>query len=161
MSMLIESTASPLKFPFTEIMDSLVRVGKEIGEERLIVYRWRPNQIQLESGKGSLYHSIGETPHTPADIYHDQDDLLITARIGMRHSDVEDEMALLEVLVSEYITRIDPALKRIRPLGTVSVKRAWRTSMRMLEDEFNGIPVLAVEFPLTFTIHRMIVPSDQ
>jgi len=32
--------------------------------------------------------------------------------------------------------------------------------MRMLEDEFNGVPVLAMEFPLIFTIHREILANQ-
>jgi hypothetical protein len=151
--------ANPIVFPFTEIMNSLVTIGKDISE-RLVVYRWRPVTPQLETGRGALYHMVDETPHTPYDIYHEQDDLRILARIGIRHSDVDDEMALLEVFTSAYLNKMDPQLKRIRPLGVPAVKKAWRPTMRMLEDEFNGIPVLAMEFPLIFTIHREILANQ-
>ena len=157
--MSIITAPNPIFFPFTEIMNALVQVGKD-ASDKLIVYRWRPTQPQLEVGTGTLYHMLGDSPHTPADIYHEQDDLLINARIGIRHSDVDDEMAMLELLTSEYINKIDPALKRIRPLGTMAVKKAWRLNMRMLEDDFGGIPVLCMEFPLTFTIHREILPNQ-
>lgn len=157
MSSLI-TEANPVVFPFTEIMDGIVKIAKDV-DERVIVYRWRPLKPQLEPGTCSLYHMLGQTPHTPADIYHEQDDLLINARIGIRHSDVDDEMAMLERFTSAYLNKMDPQLKRIRPLGIGAVKKAWRPSMRMLEDEFNGVPVLAMEFPLTFTIHREILAN--
>jgi len=147
-------------FPFKPIMDSLVGVARLIGQERLIVYRWRPLQIQVENGKGSLYHQLGESPHTPYDVYHEADDLIINARLAIKHTEVDDEMALLEVLASEYISRIDPALKRIRPMGAIQVKKAWRVTMRMVPEDFNGVEVLALEFPLVFTIHRQVVPNQ-
>jgi hypothetical protein len=150
--------ANPIVFPFAEIMNAVVSIGRDVSE-RLVVYRWRPHTPQLENGGGALYHMLGDTPHTPADIYHDQDDLLINARIGIRHSDVDDEMKVLELFTSAYVNKMDPQLKRIRPLGVPAVKKAWRPTMRMLEDEFNGVPVLAVEFPLTFTIHREILAN--
>lgn len=151
--------ANPVVFPFTEIVNGLMVIANDV-DERVIVYRWRPTKPQLEVGHAILYHMIDETPHTPADIYHEQDDLRINARIGIRHSDVDDEMAMLELFTSKYLNRIDPALKRIRPSGIPAVKKAWRPSMRMLEDEFNGVPVLAMEFPLVFTIHREILANQ-
>lgn len=147
-------------FPFKAIMSALVAVAQTIGENRLIVYRWRPLAIQLENGKGSLYHTLGETPHRPYDVYHEEDDLIINARIAIKHTEVPDEMALLEDLASMYISRIDPALKRIRPLGAMQVKKAWRVSMRMVPDEFDGVDALVLEFPLVFTIHRQVVPNQ-
>jgi len=151
--------ANPIVFPFKEVMNALVAIGKDVSE-RVVVYRWRPVTPQLENGRAALYHMIDESPHTPYDIYHEQDDLRINARIGIRHSDVDDEMALLEFFTSEYLNKMDPALKRIRPLGVPAVKKAWRPTMRMLEDEFNGVPVLAMEFPLIFTIHREILANQ-
>lgn len=147
-------------FPFKVIMDAVTGVARQIGQERLIVYRWRPNALQLENGKGSLYHTLGETPHTPADIYHEEDNLVINARLAVKKTDVPDEMGLLEVLASEYISRIDPALKRIRPLGAFQIKKAWRVSMRMVNDEFDGVDPLILEFPLVFTIHRQVIPNQ-
>lgn len=151
--------ANPVVFPFTEIMNGLMVIANDV-DERVIAYRWRPIKPQLETGHAVLYHMIGDTPHANYDIYHEQDDLLINARIGIRHSDVDDEMAMLEQFTAVYVNRIDPALKRIRPAGIPAVKKAWRVSMRMLEDEFNGVPVLCMEFPLVFTIHREILPNQ-
>jgi hypothetical protein len=155
----MSSIEPELIFPLTPIMDALEAVERDVHPDA-IVYRWRPNAPQLENGVCIIYNQVGETPHRHADIYHEQDDLTILARVGVRHSDVPDEMAMVETFATAFIQKMDPALKRIHPLGTAKVLKASRPSFRMLEDEFNDIPVLAIEFPLVFTIHRLVVPNS-
>lgn len=135
-----------------QVMDNLVELENEIHDD-LVVYRWRPQDVpQLDSG-GALWNWLGRTSNQNIDTATWRDPLNIIVRIGIRHTDLEEDMALIEDYADAFILKVDPVLNSLRPLG---VRRAVRNDMGMVEDSFNAIPVMAVEFTLTIERDRHI-----
>ena len=136
------------------LMDNLVALEETVHPD-LIVYRWRPREFpQLDSG-GAIYNWIGADTFQVFDVAHWKDIVQIVVRAGIRHTDVNDEMAQIEVYADAFRDVIDGALWRNQPLGGAAKKGA-RTGMRLTEDTFNTIPVLAIEFTLEFELLRTI-----
>ena len=142
-------------FPITEMMDRLMDIEENV-HEKLVVYRYRPfGPPQLESGGGAIYNLFRGGPHEVWSTETWKDRLTVLVRLGIRHTDSNDEMRMVELFGALLVHQIDFALHRMHPLGPV-VKRAHRTGFRMLEDTFGETPVLAVECPIEVEFHRLI-----
>lgn len=127
-------------------------------DEELRVYDWRPRgAVELPA----LYLWMGNSPYAVQDMATGQDSVLLLPRIGIRHTDVDEEMALLTKLVDSYMYVVDVALweaqnDRSKTLLDGVALRAVRGGMRPIGDTFGEIPVLAMELPLTVDLNRRI-----
>ena len=147
--------ADAVAFPITDFMNALVELEESVHDD-LVVYRWRPLNIQTPA----VYNWIPGGPHTQFAVDTEKDMITVLARIAIQHSDSDQEMAMIESYAASFINRIDPALKRIRPLRTQPVKRAWRANFRLVEDRFNDIPYLAAEFPIEIEMMRTVYANS-
>jgi len=137
------------------VMTHLIALEEKVHDD-LHVYRWRPRVPDLPC----LWNWIPDAPFEQRDTGRFRDNVTITAQIGIRHSDVDEEMAALEEYADAFRFLIDPALHTIHPLGA---KWAKRQTMRLLGVTFGegegAIPVLVIEFPILVQLDRMISPS--
>ena len=135
------------------LMDNLVSLEKEI-DPRLKVYRWQPRNIEPPA----IWNWMLPGGYENKDLQRHRDNLVISVRLGINHTDVDSEMALLEEMIDKVRDTIDPALWAPRPLGAV---RAQRTDIRSALWEFwEGIPMLGAEFPIAFAVDRNFSPNQ-
>lgn len=143
----------PATASLAAIMTQLATVESMV-DPRVRVYRWRPENVpELPA----IYNWLGDSPATWADVCTVHETLTINARLAVRHSDVGDEMDLLEDLADRFRDVVDQQLNRTGgPLGGVQYAR--RTGMRNVIDRFGDVPVLALEFPVEVRVHRTVQP---
>ena len=143
----------PAAASLAAIMTQLVAVEAMV-DPRVRVYRWRPENVpELPA----IYNWLGDSPAEWLNVCALQETLTINARVAVRHSDVGDEMGLLEDLADRFREVVDQQLTRTGgPLG--GVKYAARTGMRNVIDRFGDVPVLALEFPLAVRVQRTVQP---
>lgn len=115
------------------------------------VYRWRPNTIELPA----LWNWMGPSPYEQRDLSRFRDTLTILTRVGVRHTDVDEEMAQLELIADGFREVADPALASWRPLSG-SATATIRRGMGMAVDRFNDVPVLCIEFSIEARMDRQI-----
>jgi hypothetical protein len=134
-------------------MDELIRLEETVHED-LRIYRWQPPDLV---DPPALFNWMGESPFEIRDQARWRDNISIMARIAVRHG--EQDMEDLETFSDAFRDVMDDALYNWTPLGA---RATWaeRSSMRMISIEFNGIPFLAVEFPLSFRLDRRIEPNQ-
>lgn len=126
------------------IMDNIVAM-EELVHDDLLVYRWRPpGPPQMERG-GAIWNWIGRAPNEKIDTATWRDTFPIIVRLGIRHSDQAYDMDKFETYCDAFTLRCDAMLDSMRPLAG---RRAKRLDMGMVEDAFNEIPVMAMEFVL-------------
>ena len=143
----------PATASLAALMTQLATVESMV-DPRVRVYRWRPENVpELPA----IYNWLGDSPATWADVCTVHETLTINARLAVRHSDVGDEMDLLEDLADRFRDVVDQQLNRTGgPLGGVQYAR--RTGMRNVIDRFGDVPVLALEFPLAVRVERTVQP---
>lgn len=149
------ATAPNLTGSLAITMTNLFELEQNVHTD-LRVYRWRPRVPDLPC----LWNWIPDAPFEQRDTGRFRDNVTILAQIGIRHTDIDEEMAALEEYADAFRYLVDPALNSHRPLGG---QRAWRMNMRLLGMDFGAgegaIPVLVVEFPIQVQLDRMINPS--
>lgn len=132
------------------MMDALVALEETVHED-LIVKRWRPTTIDPPM----LWNFVDDSPYEHRDQSRVRDELRLITSIGIRHSDVSEEMAAVETYADAFRRTIDPALDTNQPLGGTCFS-ATRTRMRLALDRFGGVDVLCAEFHLTIWLDRHI-----
>jgi hypothetical protein len=149
------ASAPELTGSLTTVMTNLVATEQAVHPD-LRVYRWRPRVPDLPC----MWNWIPTAPFEQRDTARWRDNVTIQVQIGIRHTDVDDEMAKLEEYADAFREVMDAALHTMHPLGAVWAKRE---GMRLLGVEFgsgeNAIPVLVVEFPILVRLDRMIPAS--
>lgn len=140
----------------TLLMDELVGLEETVHED-LAVYRWRPRSPDLEGGM--IWNDLGQSPFNVMDVRRWRDTINLIVSVGIRHTDVDEEMNRLEVYADAFRDVVDDALWNSQPLNNTT-KRAHRTGMRMKQEQFNNIPVLALEFQFEMWLDRQIVAND-
>jgi hypothetical protein len=141
---------------FRFLIDKLVELEKTI-DGGLRVYRWQPaDSVDLPA----LWNWIGAGPFRQFDQKRWIDDITVLVRLGVFHNDVDEDMEKIEALVDAFRETIDPALYALEsgPLSGAAYK-AERNDMRNVTIELGGIPVFAMEFPITFHVQRTIAPN--
>lgn len=153
------STVQAGVFPLLEAMDAIVEIEEDV-HDNLVVYRWRPpGPPQLEMGGGAIYNWVPGGPHEIFSVDTWKDFITLQVRVGVRHTDSNDEMRLVELFGSLLVHKLDFALHRIWPMGHPVIKKARRTGFRLVEDTFGDVTVLAVECPVEIEFHR-IIPAN-
>jgi hypothetical protein len=134
------------------VMSRLVELEKQVHDE-LRVYRWPPRVPDLPC----IWNTMPSAPFEQRDTGRFRDNLNISVRVGIRHTDVDEQMAKLEEYADAFRFVIDPALWTHNPLGA---KWAIRQDMRIIPVTFGADPevlhVIALEFPIQVQLDRMI-----
>lgn len=139
------------------VMDALVPIEQSVGADLsfpIYVYRWRPDGIP---DFPAIYNWLGPSPFDRRTVAHGRDTLIVNARVAIRWADAQTRADQLEILVDEFRNKVDPALERSAPLGDL-VREAHRQGMSNVADDFNEVPVIAVQFPLEFKLDRIVTP---
>lgn len=117
-----------------------VDLGAKFGT--LSIYQARPHQILLPA----IWFWLAPGITTPADTYVDEDEIYVRAIAGVQHGDANDQAQRLFKLADALRSVLDRELKNANsPLGGADVRR---TGIAPGEHDFNGTPVLAIEFPI-------------
>lgn len=121
--------------------------------EKLRVYEWRPQTIQLPA----IYNWTGATsPYERRTVAHGRDELSLLIRVVVRHTDSAVEMRRLTSYIDALRHVVDRELAHGQPLGGYPQK-ADRTGMRLIEDKFNQVVALGAEFPISVSMDRVVV----
>ena len=137
------------------MMDNLVELERHVHPD-LRPYRWRPRLPDLPC----LWNWIPDAPFEQRDLGRVRDNVTVVPTIGVRHTDVDHEMALVEEYADAFRALIDPALNTKHPLGAQWAKRQTMRMAGVTIGAGDGaIPVLVVEFPILVQLDRMIDPS--
>ncbi len=142
---------------FTYLMTKLTALERNV-HERLRVYRWQPVNVP---DLPAIWNWMGESPFSQKDQMKWEDAIQIFVRIGIPHTEIDQDMERIETYTDAFREVVDDALYNLRvgPLEGAAL-RAERTSMRNVGIEFNGVPVFCVEFPITFHVERRIEPNN-
>lgn len=134
------------------LMDELVKLEQTVHDE-LRVYRWQPVDLV---DPPALFNWLAPSSFEIRDQSRWRDNVSILARIAVRHGD--QDMEDLEKYADAFRDVMDDAFYNFAPVGG---KSTWaeRSSMQMTTIEFNTIPFLAIEFPLSFRLDRRIEPN--
>jgi len=144
--------ALPDNASIAKILDQLVMVEQAI-DPRLRVYRWRPANVPEFP---ALYNWLADSPADWPAIDSIQETLNLAVRVAVRHTDSDEEMALVEDLADRFRETIDQQLNRRGPLG--GVQYAQRNGMRNVLDRFGDITALCIEFPVAVRVERIVTP---
>lgn len=136
------------------VMDALVAVENTVHAD-LRVYRWRPLQVELPA----LFNLLGESPAAIRDQVTHRETVHVIARIAIRPTDADEEMARLETYIDAFRSVVDRALYRQDPLAG-TLRMAKRTGLNGTVDQFGQAPVLCADFPLEFQLDRRITPGS-
>lgn len=134
------------------LMDELVKLEETVSDE-LRVYRWQPIDLL---DPPALFNWLSPSSFEIRDQSRWRDNVSILARIAVRHGD--QDMEDLEKYADAFRDVMDDAFYNWSPVGGQSIW-AERTSMQMIPLEFNTVPFLAIEFPLSFRLDRRIEPN--
>lgn len=121
------------------------------------VYAMRPGgQPELPA----IWNWFPDGQHELIATHLGEERLTINVRIGIRHTDADQQGLLLAAYADAFIDVFDPFLyDHADSLGAL-VQEATRGGMRTRPDEFGpreqGIPVLVAEFPLYVRVRRAI-----
>lgn len=131
-------------------MDALVGLEATV-DPNLCVYRWRPTNVEVPA----IYNWINPSPaDIPAiGIVHDR--LMISVRILVAASDLDEQTAAIETYYDEARDVIDADL--IRPAESVlraAAHETQRTTTRSVTDIFNDITYLGLELVLQVDLRR-------
>lgn len=122
----------------------------------LSVYRWRPTQFDAPG----IYHWIAPSPFRQEDMMRWRDTINVLVRVGVAYGTEGSEMDFLEPYCDLYRQQVDPLIGANANSGTQPFNGAahWaeRTDMRSVNDEFNGIPYLCMEFVIQARLDRRI-----
>lgn len=132
-------------------IDQLVALEETVHPD-LRLYRWRP---QGHPELPALWNWLVDSPQDIKDNAHLRDTLDLRVQIGVAHSDVDEQMASIEIYADAFRAVVDPALRQNCTLeGTVEY--AKRTSMRTALDRFGQLDVLCVEFRMEIQLTRIV-----
>lgn len=120
----------------------------------LSVHTFRPRgQINLPA----IYNVLDPSQMQPVDTLVDRDELIIGARVAVRHGDADEESDQLLAIADIVRTTIDRGLKDPdNPLGAL---QARRLGVRPQADVFGEIPVFALEFPIRVRLDVLNPPT--
>jgi hypothetical protein len=104
------------------------------------IWNWLPGESPQEK----------QTATMPARV---RDTIRISALLGVKHSDVDEEMYALVRYADAFMAVVDPAFDRNQPLNG-SVHRIKRTGLRTAIDDFPGVEVLCFEFFIEAQLDR-------
>lgn len=111
---------------------------------QLTFHRWRPQEMP---DLPAVWNWMPESPNDKRSNAHMRDKVDLRVQIGVRHTNVDEQMAEIEIYADVGRQVFDQAFQTNCTLdGTVEL--AQRKSMRTALDRFNGIDVLCVEFAL-------------
>lgn len=117
-----------------------VDLGDDFGT--LSIYQARPHQILLPA----IWFWLAPGVTTVADTYVEEDEIYVRAIAGVQHGDAKDQAQRLFKLADALRNVLGRELKNANsPLGGVDARV---TAVQPGEHDFNGTPVLAVEFPI-------------
>ena len=138
-------------------MDKLIALEKTVSDD-LRVYRYQPAELP---DLPAIWNWVGGGTFSIVDQMRWRDQVEILVRLGLQHTDVDQDMEKIETYTDDFREVIDDALYNIKvgPLQGAAV-RGSRTAFRNIGIAFNDIPVLCMEFPITFDIDRRIVPNQ-
>ena len=150
----------------SELMDELVALEQTIvadGEPALRVYRWTPYSApELPA----VWNWLLPSPGGQVDVsgVRWEDTFNIAVRLGIRHTDVNEEMARLEKYADAFVEAIDLALSgnfRGTPVLGGTAQQAKRLDVRMADWPFNQVRVLGIEARLECRVDRVlpVLPS--
>lgn len=134
-----------------ELLDWVMSIEAPLASQ-VRLYKLRP---RATPELPALYHLI-PSPDTLArrDTGTQIDTVRITTRLAVAFNDPDQEADQLLALTDSYLDLIDPALwNDDLPSGMVNAKR---TGWSQAVDEFNGTPVLCMDFPLELQLSRPI-----
>lgn len=133
-------------------LEQTINASLPDGATELVVYRWRPQGIP---DVPALWNWLVESPQDIKDLAHLRDRLDLRIQIAVAHTNVDEEMAAIELYADAFRATVDPALRENCTLdGTVEY--AKRISMRTALDRFNQIDLLCVEFALEIQLTRIV-----
>lgn len=137
-----------------DFMDAWVGLEQTVHPD-LRVYRWRPSMMpELPA----LYNWMTDAPHevrgTGGLV---RDTITLLCRIAIRHTDVDEQMAVIEIFADAFRNVVDTALRfpSQSPLTGIALS-ADRTGMRTVLDTFNETDVMCIEFSVQAKLDRVL-----
>lgn len=122
-------------------------------DPKVSVYQARPHQILLPA----VWFWLAPGTTAPADTYVDEDEIYVRAIVGVQHGDDKDQAQRLFTLADTVRDLLDRELKNASsPLGGVDARRR---GVQPGEHEFNGVPVLSIEFPIRVLLQSAHAPQ--
>ena len=117
----------------------------------LVAYRVRPD---VAPDLPAIWNWLPDSDFKVSSTEHGTDDLTIAVRIGLNHRDAEERLDDLLTYADAFVAVYDRALWNDPPSGFG--QQARRRGMRMVQDRFGDISVLAIEFPINVELLRTI-----
>lgn len=136
------------------LMDALYALEQTVHTD-LVTYRWRP---QSTPDLPAIWNWLLRAPKTDTSTIGVRDTLHLLAVIGIRHTNVDEQMADVETYGDAFRAVVDPAMMTNQPLSGAATK-ATRSEMRNSLDEFGPTGVFCVEFELHIQLDRIVHPN--
>jgi hypothetical protein len=142
------------------MMEQLVALEREVSDaakaanarDEMRVYEWRPSKLpELPA----IWNWIDDGSYKIVDTARADDIIVVTATIGVKPSDVAENMGRLVRLTDHFREVVDPALWHRQPLaGTAN--SAKRVVTRTSFDEFDGIPVMCMDMLVRVELSQIV-----
>lgn len=118
------------------------------------VYPIRPNaNIELPA----LYNWFPDGTSDLSSTHHMDDILVVTARIGIRHTDSGEEVYRLLSYAEAFADRVDQELLEFDTVNLgAAAQEAARQRFRTVTDKFADVPVLCAEFQIRARLRRLV-----
>lgn len=140
---------APVKNSFAGMMAGIVSLEQQVAEaakeanerDEPRVYEWRPTGApELPA----IWNWITDGSYEVIDTARGDDTVVVTATIGVKPTDLPENMGQLVRLTDVFRSIVDPALKGSLPLDA-SVRYAKRLTTRTHIEDFDGLYVLCMD----------------
>lgn len=148
--------------PLERAMDGLEALERTIndslpaGRRTLVVARWRPLELPDLPAIWNWQPTL--SPTESQDSAANRDEFLISAYIGVEHTDDSEQMAAVETYADVACQVLDLDFRNSPFLGG-GVQLARRQGRRLVVDTFGQTPVLCVELPLRLIATQIVNPQ--